>query len=186
MGTWENGVFDYDHLKRNYLPSYTRYWDEASQVPYLFNPSTSVWISYDDLQSISLKNDYIKRENLAGAMFWELSSDKNAELVGATFQALNNGQPPSPATNPPTAATVATTPSVIATTQNTPVTATNQATTQATTQQPSGSSSTWELNTSYRVGEQVTFEGRTYRCIQSHTSLPGWTPAAVPALWQLI
>jgi len=35
MGTWENGVFDYDHLKKSYIPSYIRYWDDQSKVPFL-------------------------------------------------------------------------------------------------------------------------------------------------------
>ncbi|CAF2959938.1 unnamed protein product [Rotaria sp. Silwood2] len=40
-------------------------------------------------------NNYIKQYNLGGAFFWELSSDRQAELIDATFNALNNGiQPP--------------------------------------------------------------------------------------------
>ena len=27
------------------------------------------------------------------------------------------------------------------------------------------------------------YQGVTYKCIQSHTTQPGWTPPAVPALW---
>ena len=45
---------DYDHLKKSYLPTYTRYWDDQSKVPFLYNASTGIWISYDDLQSIGL------------------------------------------------------------------------------------------------------------------------------------
>ncbi|CAF1137588.1 unnamed protein product [Adineta ricciae] len=45
-GTWENGVFDYDHLKKSYIPSYNRYWDNESKVPFLYNPLTAIWISY--------------------------------------------------------------------------------------------------------------------------------------------
>lgn len=44
--------------------------------------------------------------------------------------------------------------------------------------------SAWDPNgKDYAVGEQVTFEGKTYECRQAHTSQPGWTPAAVAALW---
>jgi len=32
-------------------------------------------------------------------------------------------------------------------------------------------------------GDVVTYLGSEYRCLQSHTSLAGWTPIAVPALW---
>jgi chitinase len=176
MGTWENGIFDYDHLKKSFLPTYTRYWDDASKVPFLFNPSTSLWISYDDLQSIGLKNDYIKQEQLGGAMFWELSSDRNAELVGATFAALFNGQTPVPVTNPSTL------PTPFTAQTNAPSSTASPSTTQA----PSGDALPWQTNKSYSVDERVTFEGKTYRCLQAHTALPSWTPAAVASLWQLI
>ncbi|MCM3630844.1 lytic polysaccharide monooxygenase [Paenibacillus glycanilyticus] len=43
----------------------------------------------------------------------------------------------------------------------------------------------WAANTSYAVGALVTYNGSTYKCLQAHTSLTGWEPANVPALWQL-
>jgi hypothetical protein len=54
-----------------------------------------------------------------------------------------------------------------------------------TTAQPSnqGSASHWKSFKSYSVGDQVTYEEKTYRCRQSHTSLSDWMPPAVPALW---
>ncbi|HHV74959.1 MAG TPA: glycoside hydrolase [Thermoanaerobacterium sp.] len=42
----------------------------------------------------------------------------------------------------------------------------------------------WAPNTSYKVGDLVTYNGKTYKCIQAHTSLVGWEPPNVPALWQ--
>ncbi|GII21560.1 carbohydrate-binding protein [Planosporangium mesophilum] len=47
-----------------------------------------------------------------------------------------------------------------------------------------GSGGSWQPNTAYTVGQQVTYGGHTYRCLQSHTSQPGWEPPNVPALWQ--
>lgn len=42
----------------------------------------------------------------------------------------------------------------------------------------------WDGNgRSYKVGDKVTYLTKTYACQQAHTSQPGWTPAAVPALW---
>ena len=87
-GPWENGAFDYDDIKRNYYPSMPRYWDDASKVPFLYNSSTAIWISYDDEASIQLKCDYIKHEDLGGAMFWEFSGDRNNELINVVFNAL--------------------------------------------------------------------------------------------------
>lgn len=43
---------------------------------------------------------------------------------------------------------------------------------------------TWSAGTSYRAGDTVTYGGRSYRCLQAHTALPGWEPPNVPALWQ--
>jgi len=48
---------------------------------------------------------------------------------------------------------------------------------------PPGTGS-WQPYTSYAVGAQVTYNSRGYRAIQAHTSLPGWEPPNVPALWQ--
>lgn len=54
------------------------------------------------------------------------------------------------------------------------------------TSQPPGGSTTWAPYTSYPAGAQVTYDGVEYVCIQGHTSLPGWEPPIVPALWQPI
>ena len=42
----------------------------------------------------------------------------------------------------------------------------------------------WAPNTAYTAGQLVTYQGPTYKCIQSHTSLTGWEPPNVPALWK--
>jgi hypothetical protein len=42
----------------------------------------------------------------------------------------------------------------------------------------------WAPNTAYAVNDTVTYSGSTYTCIQAHTSLVGWEPSNVPALWQ--
>ncbi|GIH95866.1 M28 family peptidase [Planobispora siamensis] len=43
---------------------------------------------------------------------------------------------------------------------------------------------TWEPWKPYAAGDVVTYNGVSYRCLQGHTSLPGWEPPNVPALWQ--
>ncbi len=42
----------------------------------------------------------------------------------------------------------------------------------------------WQPYTSYTVGDVVSYNGQLYEALQSHTSLPGWEPPNVPALWQ--
>lgn len=44
----------------------------------------------------------------------------------------------------------------------------------------------WQPGVTYAVNDEVTYNGATYRCLQGHTSQAGWTPTAVPALWQLV
>ncbi|OBY76973.1 chitinase [Paenibacillus sp. KS1] len=43
----------------------------------------------------------------------------------------------------------------------------------------------WAPNVSYKATDEVTYGGKTYVCRQAHTSLLGWEPSNVPALWQL-
>jgi endo-1,4-beta-D-glucanase Y len=54
------------------------------------------------------------------------------------------------------------------------------------TSTPVNNFTTWKPKTAYKVGDTVTYNGKTYKCRQSHTSLSGWEPPAVPALWQAI
>jgi len=62
-GTWDDtnsgntGVFDYGDLAANYVSKngYTRYFNNIAKVPYLYNPTTKIFISYDDTESIGYK-----------------------------------------------------------------------------------------------------------------------------------
>jgi chitinase len=46
-------------------------------VPWLYSASEQIFISYDDSESIEAKLDYIRTEDLGGAMVWELSADSD-------------------------------------------------------------------------------------------------------------
>ncbi|WP_260612105.1 fibronectin type III domain-containing protein [Paenibacillus popilliae] len=48
-----------------------------------------------------------------------------------------------------------------------------------------GGAQPWAPNVSYKANDEVTYSGKTYVCRQAHTSLLGWEPSNVPALWQL-
>ena len=50
----------------------------------------------------------------------------------------------------------------------------------------SGQYPAWQSNHFYPVGALVSYDGHTYRCIQAHTTLTGWEPPIVPALWQVL
>ncbi|MDB2092370.1 glycosyl hydrolase family 18 protein [Clostridium paraputrificum] len=44
----------------------------------------------------------------------------------------------------------------------------------------------WDAWVSYKTGDIVSYNGKNYTCRQGHTSLAGWEPSNVPALWSLI
>ncbi|UFJ39134.1 fibronectin type III domain-containing protein [Brevibacillus humidisoli] len=102
-GTWEKGVYDFSDLEANYINKngYTRYWNDTAKVPFLYNPAQQTMISYDDVESIGYKTAYIKSEGLAGAMFWEFSSDRNNTLLSKVYDDLLGSAPGD--TTPPTA-----------------------------------------------------------------------------------
>jgi len=52
------------------------------------------------------------------------------------------------------------------------------------TQTPPPGVQPWAPGVAYHVGDQVTYNGLTYKCIQAHTSEVGWEPPNTPALWQ--
>ncbi len=101
QGTYAaDGVFSYPDLVQHYLPTYTRHFQPDAQVPWLYNPATRIFISYEDPESLGLKADYAVGQNLAGMMFWELSlDDAQHSLVSALHRKQSSQSPHSQ--NPP-------------------------------------------------------------------------------------
>jgi chitinase len=54
---------------------WTKYRDNVSKVPWLYNSTTAEMWSYDDDISVAEKCDYINANNLGGAMVWEIDGD---------------------------------------------------------------------------------------------------------------
>lgn len=73
--TAEVGMRFFHDIKQNLLPTYQYHWDNQAKVPYLYNPSTQEFVTYDNEDSLRLKCQYIKEKNLGGAMVWELGLD---------------------------------------------------------------------------------------------------------------
>ncbi|MDO3642371.1 glycoside hydrolase family 18 protein [Mucilaginibacter sp. L3T2-6] len=74
-------TFIKDSLVDNPASGLKYYRDLDAGAPYLFNPVTRQFITYDDEWSIKNKCDYVNRKKLAGVMFWEYSSDKKEYLL---------------------------------------------------------------------------------------------------------
>jgi GH18 family chitinase len=73
-GTWEKGVYDFKDLP---LAGATEYWDETAYATYSYDNATGMLVSYDTLDLALTKVNFIKQNRLGGAMWWEVSGDRN-------------------------------------------------------------------------------------------------------------
>jgi chitinase len=67
---------------------FTRYWDAAASVPYMYSEQKQQFVSYEDAESLGLKCAYVQREKLGGVMFWEYSGDASGTLLGTIHHAF--------------------------------------------------------------------------------------------------
>jgi chitinase len=67
---------------------YSRYWDKNAKAPYLFNSKDSIFISYDDEESVTEKCRYVQKNKLAGVMFWEYFEDPKCYLLNAIYKQM--------------------------------------------------------------------------------------------------
>ncbi len=74
-GTWQSGATSYENLAKYYLPTYSHYWQDEAKEPWLYNPSTQIMITYEDSQSLGIKADYVRTNQLGGMMVWHLGDD---------------------------------------------------------------------------------------------------------------
>ncbi|KAJ3487291.1 hypothetical protein NLI96_g3646 [Meripilus lineatus] len=88
-GTFEAGVYNYNALPIAGAQVFENTTDVTS---YSYDSAKKELVSYDDPHIAQLKAQYIVEKGLAGAMFWELSSDKKGadSLVGTTSNVFGN------------------------------------------------------------------------------------------------
>ena len=72
-------MYDYRALP---LPGSIVHVDEKAIASWTYDPKMREMVSFDSEEVARLKGKYIKKENLAGSMFWELSGDKGSMREG--------------------------------------------------------------------------------------------------------
>ena len=84
------GDHSYTELAETFIgkQGFIRYWDDRARDPYLWNGTSKTFITYDDPQSIEIKAQYIMEKHLGGMMFWELSQDRDGELLEVIARSL--------------------------------------------------------------------------------------------------
>lgn len=95
-GGWGEPFAKSEHLAYNEimeLPAaeWALSWDEKAQVPVMRRPDGTKIVTFDDMRSVSLKCQYVKDNQAAGVIIWELSQDLRPggpellEVVGKSF-----------------------------------------------------------------------------------------------------
>ena len=89
-GSTVPGAFaNYNGIVSNMLgQGFTRYWDVAASVPYLYSEQKQQFVSYEDPESLALKCAYVRRKGLGGVMFWDYSSDAQGALLNTIYAAF--------------------------------------------------------------------------------------------------
>lgn len=93
-GVYEDG---YDYFRDLPLsdPGFTEHWDDLAQAAWLYSPTSQIFWTYDNPQSLALKADYVRFFNLGGLMFWEVSGDDDdGTLIKAIDDALQSTEDP--------------------------------------------------------------------------------------------
>lgn len=67
---------------------FERRWDPVAKAPWLWNPATRTFITYDDPDSLREKARYVRELGLGGMMYWEHSHDPNETLLDVLWEEL--------------------------------------------------------------------------------------------------
>jgi GH18 family chitinase len=103
-GTWDDwssgatGVSDFTQIDREFLAAgsgYTRGWDPVSKSPFVYSPTAfgGHWVGYEDEESIAIKLQWAESIGLGGAMFWEITADRDQKLLDAILRGLGARSP---------------------------------------------------------------------------------------------
>jgi Chitinase len=87
-----NGTCDgYDVRGVNY-----RIWDDVAKVPYLADALGKMYASYEDIESINAKVEFLKSRKMLGAMIWEYRHDNAEGTLRHAVKHAMDGHPDAP------------------------------------------------------------------------------------------
>ena len=96
-GTWDDtstptpgGQYPWFYVKGlETTAGWTKYYDNVSQAPYLYNQSTGVFLTYEDEQSLTTRCNFINDNQYGGLIIWEISGDDLSNGAPLTNIAYN-------------------------------------------------------------------------------------------------
>ena len=92
--SWENGIVDYKSLP---LTGAVEMWDDVARAGYSYDASKRVLNSYDTVQSVKEKCQFVHDNDLGGILVWETSGDHPynhaKSLTKVLHDCLTHGKP---------------------------------------------------------------------------------------------
>ena len=73
-----------------------RIWDDVAKVPYLADALGKMYASYEDIESINAKVEFLKSRNMLGAMIWEYRHDNDEGTLRHAVKHAMDGNPDKP------------------------------------------------------------------------------------------
>ncbi len=84
-----NSYAPYSTIQQTMLGyGFTRFWDERSRSPWLYNQEKQIFVSYEDPESLAAKCSYVLNAKLGGIMFWSYFNDSSGELLSSIDKGL--------------------------------------------------------------------------------------------------
>ena len=69
--------------------NYEVFYDTNCQAAYILSKDRLTFISYDSIESMKAKCEYVKKIGAAGIMYWQNGQDTTGDLVKAIKEGLN-------------------------------------------------------------------------------------------------
>ncbi len=175
----EKGIVPFRMLPR---PGATETIDPESKGAYSYDPVKKIVNTYDNPESVREKCRIVFEKKLAGVICWEISGDirdanSDRSLVNTLYKNLLIGKPadvPVPGNPAPAPAPKPTNPP-----PTNPVPTPKPTNPNPKPNKPAA----WAPWVNVKIGDIVTYNGFTYKCIQAHKTQPDWGCSATPALW---
>ncbi|MCD6544438.1 MAG: glycoside hydrolase family 18 protein [Flavobacteriaceae bacterium] len=83
LSTGVTGAYGYNQIADSIKSkTFTSYWDKSASAPYIWRAKDSLFLTYENEQSLKIKSSFVKNNQLGGIMFWQFNGD-NSELLNA-------------------------------------------------------------------------------------------------------
>jgi chitinase len=78
----------YARIAAEYLPAFEKHFDHGAKAPFLWDPASRRFVTYDDPRSLREKAKFIRYHRLGGVMYWEHSHDPGEVLLDTLVKQL--------------------------------------------------------------------------------------------------